>query len=273
MASFYRDRYRRQYKKAAIPRKRQVWRNFRSAHYHVTANHGLYSSRRRCLDMGAGSGEFLFLIKTLGIDYVGIEPDQDYAAYCKEALGLDIRVQTLEEADFESGTFDFIRLSHVLEHMRDPVGSLKLLADWLSDDGVIHIDVPNIEDEAHRKLKGRMFHFAHVFNFNPYTLRLAANNAGLKETPESAAKNSAYTFGFFSKAEYDSAFGSEGPRNAEIMKQAMDNHNSRLVPQPEKTSALKRFVRINRTRIGEMIAARRFASHREIADHFAGQLR
>ena len=273
LAAFYRERYRRQYKQAAIPRKRQVWRNFGHAHYHVASNRTFFEGRKRCLDMGSGSGEFLFMIKALGGDGIGIEPDEEYASYCRDTLGLDIRVQTLEEAEFAPGTFDFVRLSHVLEHMRDPVGSLKILADWLTDDGVISIGVPNIEAEAHAKLKGRMFHFAHVFNFNPYTLRLTANLAGLRELPDSQRRLGKYTFGFFAKGEHDATMLEKGPANAVIMREAMAGHNSRLVPAPRGSSALARLVQINRLRIGEMLATRRFRTHREIADHFASLLR
>lgn len=273
LAQFYRTDYRTQYKGLAEPRMRQVWRNFSYMAKHINAFRDFYRDRERCLDMGAGSGEFMYLASNIGIDCLGIEPDEKYSAYCRDRLGLSVRSQTLEESDFSDGSFDLIRLSHVLEHMRDPVRSLKTLRRWLSDDGLIYIEVPNIDREAAAKMRGRIFHFGHIFNFNPWNLRAAALLAGLEEHPGSLRANAGETMGFFRKAIIAS-----GPRDivnrpkAQFTFNALADHYRHALPRPTDGSAIGRGVEKVRQRLGEMFASRRFDRPEQIAEHFSEYL-
>lgn len=272
LATFYREKYRKEYKGLSTPRMRQVWRNFRRENAHIESHWEIYRNRKNCLDLGSGSGEFMFLLKSLGIKCLGVEPDQDYSAYCRERLGLDIRTQTLEETDFPDGSFDFIRLSHVLEHMPDPVRSLKTLQRWLADDGVLYLETPNIEAEAGRKIRGSMFHFGHIFNFNPFTLRLAAKGAGLQEAPECAAKLADATGTFFVKRAINELPLEGADINAKRMKTAMDEHNHRVIPKPTNESAAGRFFKMAGLRLSEIFASRKFSDHRSIAEHFGKKI-
>jgi 2-polyprenyl-3-methyl-5-hydroxy-6-metoxy-1,4-benzoquinol methylase len=272
LAAFYREKYRTEYKGLNTPRMRQVWRNFRRENTHIRSHWEIYQSRRNCLDLGSGSGEFMFLLSRLGVKCLGVEPDQDYSAYCRDRLGLDIRTQTLEETDFPPGSFDFIRLSHVLEHMPDPVRSLKTLCRWLSDDGILFISVPNIEVEAERKMQGRLFHFGHIFNFNPYTLRLAARLAGLEEAPGCASRLGQATGTFFVKGGVQMLPAEGAAANAALMKQVMEAHQRRTFPEPRNDSAICRFGRMVSLRLSEIFQARKFTDHRAIAEHHAAQL-
>ncbi|MEX0345861.1 MAG: methyltransferase domain-containing protein [Rhizobiaceae bacterium] len=273
LAAFYRQDYRKQYKGLAEPRMRQVWRNFRGTAEHIRAFHDYYDGRQRCLDLGAGSGEFMYLAGRIGIDCLGVEPNEGYSAYCRDKLGLNVLSQTLEESDFAEGSFDLIRLSHVMEHMRDPVRSLKVLKRWLSDDGVLYIEVPNIDRDATHKMRGKIFHFGHIFNFSPWTMRMTALLAGLEEDPESAKRNGGMTAGFFRKAVISSS-----PRDiinrpkAQFTHTALMDHYRRSVPQPEEGSAVGRAVSTVHLRLSEMLAARKFGGPGEIADHFAAHL-
>ena len=269
LAAFYKNDYRKDYKGTSEPRMRQVWRNFGRIENHLKTNSDIYNDRKKCLDLGSGSGEFMFLATALGISCTGIEPNDGYAEYCKHKLGLDVKNQRLEDTQFKDGEFDLIRLSHVLEHMRDPVRSLIVLHKWLSDDGILYIEVPNIEHDAAHKIYGRMFHFGHIFNFNPQTLRLAAGLAGFSETPQSASRLSNTTGAFFCKSDGKFQTPNAMKQNAALMKKAMDGHNTRTLPKPKSGTVMGRLISTIATRLGEMAAARKFADHRAIADEFA----
>ena len=196
LARFYAEDYRTAYKGAATPRRRQILRNFRRVADHVTRFRDVLDGADRVLDVGAGSGEFAYLLTRLGKVVTGIEPNAGYAAYCREDLGLDVETAHLAPDLFAPGTFDLIRLNHVLEHLNDPVGYLAMIADWLVPGGVLYVEVPNIETYAREKSRGNMFHWGHIFNFNPWTLRAAAGLAGLSE-PEATVARSADTTGVF----------------------------------------------------------------------------
>jgi SAM-dependent methyltransferase len=273
LIAFYRSHYRKSYKGAELPRKRQVLRNFQRIEAHFRQNAAFYRAPKFGLDLGSGSGEFLFLAKAAGLDFIGVEPSSTYSAYTRDHLGLDVSTKVLEEIDYPPAHFDMIRLSHVLEHMRDPVRSLKTLAGWLKPDGVLYIEVPQIDAEAQRKMRGKMFHFGHIHNFDPFTLRFAASLAGLIEHPSALTRLAGTTGTFFrigSVSEFDLA---QKVRNANRNIQLMAEHNARTLPLPENGSAIGRFFKINSQRVGEQLSALRFSTHRAIADHFASRIR
>jgi SAM-dependent methyltransferase len=273
LAEFYRSQYRVEYKGAAEPRMRQIWRNFSRVRDHMRDNRQFYSDRRSCLDLGSGSGEFMFLAREIGIDCIGIEPNTAYANYSREKLGLNILVQAIEDTSFPAGKFDLIRLSHVLEHMSDPVRSLATLRNWLADDGLLYIEVPNIRAEAAQKMRGKLFHYGHIFNFSPPTLRAAAALAGLELHPDSRRRHADMTLGFFMKGRAITHAQAANPENARVMAEAMRSHRARLLPAPEKQSALTRGIASVTSRLSEILQSRRYPSPGAIADSFASLVR
>lgn len=181
LAKFYSEEYRIGYKGAERPRRRQILRNFRRVASHIRRFRDVIEGAERVLDVGAGSGEFVFLMQAMGKEAVGIEPNRDYSAWCREELGLDVRTAHLGPELFEAGSFDLIRLNHVLEHLNDPVKYLAMIRDWLVPGGVVYVEVPNIEEACRVQTRGNMFHYGHIWNFNPWTLRAVASLAGLEE--------------------------------------------------------------------------------------------
>ena len=197
LARFYSEEYRTAYKGAAKPRRRQILRNFRRVAAHLAEFRDILAPVRRVLDVGAGSGEFAFLMREMGKAVQGIEPNEGYAAYCRDDLELDVATAHLAPDLFEAGTFDLIRLNHVLEHLNDPAGYLAMISTWLAPGGLLYVEVPNIEVYAREKSRGNMFHFGHIFNFNPVTLRMAAGIAGLDEAGETMERCAGTTGVFF----------------------------------------------------------------------------
>lgn len=273
---FYRRDYRQDYKGTAEPRLRQVWRNLDRLNGHFMDFRDVYCEGRlaggRWLDMGAGSGEFLYLAQHLGAEATGIEPNEAYAAYCRDRLALPVQTGRMEEFDFGAGRFDLIRLSHVLEHLRDPVAALERLAGWLAPDGVIYIEVPDIEKDAQHKLRGRMFHYGHIYNYNPVTLRQVAARAGLVELPATAARSAGTCGAFFLRGEGGAFSAAELAANAARMAAAMAGHQGRLVPTPARESALGRFFATMAKRLAEARQGARLGSHRAIAEAAAARL-
>lgn len=272
LVAFYRDDYRKEYKGAQYPRMRQVLRNFRRLEQHFRANRDVYSTRHKALDLGSGSGEFLFVARQLGIDAIGIEPNTDYAHYSRDVLEIPVTTGTLEEARFDSGSFDLIRLSHVLEHMREPITSLKVLREWLTDDGVLTIEVPDIARDARYRMRGQLFHFGHIYNFNPVTLRHTAARAGLMEVASTVDRHAGTTTAFFQRCEPFAFADDVLKENAGLMEAVMAEHNGRTVPVPPEGSALGRFFSQLRVRAGEVVASRGFADQRAIANHFGQRI-
>lgn len=268
LAKFYSDDYRTSYKGAAKPRRRQILRNFRRVAQHIRTYRDVLSKPERVLDVGAGSGEFAYLMGALGKQVTGIEPNEGYAAYCREDLGLDIRTAHLAPDLFEAGRFDLIRLNHVLEHLNDPVKYLAMIADWLAPGGVLYVEVPNVEAYAREKSRGNMFHYGHIFNFNPVTLRMAAGLAGLEECPETAERGAGTTGVFFRRAEGPVDVATADPENARHVREMIARHYAGGFPEGK---AMKPFAKLA-ARIEESVTGLVAGSPRAIGTRVARRL-
>lgn len=78
----------------------------------------------KLLDVGCGSGQFLYEMKQLGLKTWGAEPgDFDRDAAKKE--NLNIFHGELKNARYPSNYFDIITLNHVLEHVNNPNETIK----------------------------------------------------------------------------------------------------------------------------------------------------
>jgi 2-polyprenyl-3-methyl-5-hydroxy-6-metoxy-1,4-benzoquinol methylase len=117
----------------------------------VLAVAGLPPGRgRRLLDVGCGSGDFLRVMRERGWDVLGVEPDPK-AADGARRTGLDVRDGMLADAAFDDDMFDAIVLSHVIEHVHDPIALLQECARVLRPGGTLVVLTPNLHSVGHRR--------------------------------------------------------------------------------------------------------------------------
>lgn len=131
----------------------------------------------RLLDVGAATGEFLHLAQHNGYDVAGLELSAFAAQKAREQYGFDLFVGPLDAYPTDR-TFDVVHLSHVMEHLADPHGSIKKMAQLVSRTGVIYIEVPfqwNWVEQLHflrgHRQKFSAFSVHHRSFFRPETLR------------------------------------------------------------------------------------------------------
>ncbi len=98
----------------------------------------------RLLDIGCGNGDFLVQAKNYGWEVEGVDPDSK-AAEVARARGLKVHVGTVDAVRDQYESFDGITLSHVVEHVYDPVALLRDCHKLLKPGGWIWVDTPNIE--------------------------------------------------------------------------------------------------------------------------------
>ncbi len=178
LSTFYAEEYRAAYKGTNEPKLRHAARYFPKVARHIHHHWKHYRGVKNILDIGSGSGEFLFLMRELGKGVSGVEPTRDYAHFCRTRFGLN--VVTAEIASFEpKSQFDHIRLCHVVEHLRDPVGNLRMISEWLTDGGTMYVEVPDFERYCRDKTPGRIFHYGHIYNFDHDTFEFMVGRAGL----------------------------------------------------------------------------------------------
>jgi SAM-dependent methyltransferase len=135
------------------------------------------------LDVGASTGSFVAAAAAAGFDAWGIEPTPSYARQARDQLGVDVRDGMLEQHDLAAGSLRVATLWHVLEHIREPLGPLRKLRHALAADGVLAVEVPNAGGAIARHegcAWGSLQPDVHVGQFDPSTLRLALERAGLR---------------------------------------------------------------------------------------------
>lgn len=97
----------------------------------------------RVLDVGCGSGNLLASLKNLGASAWGVEPDPLLGRYAQEAYGVVVKVGLVGEIDLPAQHFDLICMSHVLEHLADPLPALSKLRQVARPGGAMFVEVPH----------------------------------------------------------------------------------------------------------------------------------
>ncbi len=179
LASFYREEYRLAYKQTVVPKHKHIVRAGGVAlDRHKHSRHAAHAGMRT-LDIGAGGGEWVYLLQQMGCDAAGIEPNLGYARFAKEHYGVDIFNGMHQDATFEPESFDLLSLYQVLEHLAEPVDELRQMSRFLKEGGTFLIEVPDILFPGMRF--DNKWHDGHLFGFDALTLEVVAAKAGLKK--------------------------------------------------------------------------------------------
>ena len=107
----------------------------------------------KVLDIGAGGGLFIHLLKQRGICSYGIEPNAMRVQFAKEKYGLQLSSRLIDDPYWQndfSGYFDAITLWDVIEHVNFPREILLNANKLLKDDGLLLIDTPNRDSFYYR---------------------------------------------------------------------------------------------------------------------------
>jgi SAM-dependent methyltransferase len=173
LRDFYVGQYRELYHGRAEPTPRDLYiQEQRAAHLAGIVCKGIDFRPAYHLDIGCGSGALVQTMQEIcGCRSEGIEPD---AAYRPHAAGQGLIVYaSLDEWLAESDAYpDLVTMSHVLEHLMDPVEYLSGLRQRaIKPRGYLLVEVPNL-------FVHKSFELAHNFAFSPGVLREVIRKAG-----------------------------------------------------------------------------------------------
>lgn len=102
------------------------------------------ASRPRVLDVGCSNGDFLFFAKQRGFEIYGVEVNT-LTADVARTRGLNVKIGTLEDAQYADNFFDAIFLGDIIEHVKDPQALLLECKRILKEDGILIISTPNLD--------------------------------------------------------------------------------------------------------------------------------
>ena len=140
----------------------------------------------RLLDVGCGHGGFIKLAKEIGWEAEGIDFDPK-AVQAARARGLNVRCGTVKELAERADQYDVITLSHVIEHVHEPLDLLLDLYRLLKPSGQLWLETPNLNSLG-AAMFGRNWRGLepprHLVLFNPKSLRKGLEYAGFRQVKQ-----------------------------------------------------------------------------------------
>lgn len=138
---------------------------------------------KRVLDIGCGQGVFLELMRERGFDTFGVELGEESARVAREERGLDVVTGDLFTLQAEQESLDAVVMSHLIEHVADPIAVLRRVRDLLKPGGIALISLPNYRCIELRIFGANWYPWclpAHLYHFDKRSISQAAEMAGLK---------------------------------------------------------------------------------------------
>ncbi|MFQ5513639.1 MAG: class I SAM-dependent methyltransferase [Myxococcota bacterium] len=134
----------------------------------------------RLLDVGAAYGLLLARAVQRGWDAMGVEIAADCAAEAQHIAGVPVVVGDFATVELPSG-FDVITMFDVIEHMRDPLVTLRRAATLLTPGGLLVVETADAAS-LWARLLGRYWYFLdppqHLFYFTAAGLESTARESG-----------------------------------------------------------------------------------------------
>lgn len=178
LARFYQEEYRKMYCGDANPTRRNVLEQQARAGHLSNLVKSKITTLTSHLDIGCSAGELLLAVRSSyreipGFRSVGIEPSDAHRTWCAQT-GLAVYSSIQDYQSRCSDRFDLVTLSHVLEHLPEPLKFLReLRSTTISERGLLLVEVPNLFGH-------KSFEIAHCFCFFEKTLSDMLTAAGFK---------------------------------------------------------------------------------------------
>jgi 2-polyprenyl-3-methyl-5-hydroxy-6-metoxy-1,4-benzoquinol methylase len=177
LAQYYAHEYRQDYHQEFQPSPRRVIREWHRGQARFDLLRPWIQPGGRVMEIGSGIGCNLKPFELSGFDTTGIEPGEGFCKFSRERLGCQVRQASLNDLPTEAN-YDLVLLVHVLEHLNSPRESLRRMRGLLRDGGRLYVEVPNLA-APHPGL-ANICHFAHIYNFTPWTLIALGRASGLE---------------------------------------------------------------------------------------------
>ena len=132
------------------------------------------------LDVGCGPGFFLVLLEPPW-EGQGLDPSSFAVRYAREELGLEVAQGEFEPGRYPPGHFAALTMLQVLDHLPDPLQSLREVHRLLAPGGILLLSsLVNIDSSCARVFREgyRLLAPNHLYYFSPRTIRRMLEEAG-----------------------------------------------------------------------------------------------
>jgi 2-polyprenyl-3-methyl-5-hydroxy-6-metoxy-1,4-benzoquinol methylase len=137
----------------------------------------------RLLDFGCGGGEYLCRMREQGWQVTGMDASVEVVRDVRERLGLRVYSGTLPHLKLLPNTFDVITMWSSLEHVHQPMETLRSAYRLLTPGGKLYLTVPNIDSWPYHWFTQNWFALElprHLTHFTSSTLRTMLEVAGFQ---------------------------------------------------------------------------------------------
>ena len=146
----------------------------------------------RVLDIGCGYCETLGYHKARGCEVYGVEADEN-ARKIAERYGFNVHIGLFDPSQYEPGYFDYVTMDQVLEHVIEPLKTLRDINNILKPGGKFIAAVPNPYALGRYFFQRRWLAWHLPFHRHFYSRRsigiLAKESGFIVETMRSATKS------------------------------------------------------------------------------------
>ncbi|MBZ0198630.1 MAG: glycosyltransferase [Ignavibacteriaceae bacterium] len=115
----------------------------RSLFEEAVAQYGNSIEGKTLVDIGCGWGGLLYNARKYGLKVIGYEFTQHNVNFARNVLNLDVRQAQFADSNLPPNSVDIVTMSHVLEHVPDPVKLVKKINEVLTPGGIFFCVVPN----------------------------------------------------------------------------------------------------------------------------------
>jgi len=150
----------------------------------------------RVLDIGCGFGETLGYHRARGCDVYGVEADENILRVA-ERCGYNVHAGLFDPSLYEADFFDYVTMDQVIEHVNDPVETLRGVEKVLKPGGTLVLSTPNAEGLGARILGHRWVNWHipyHQHFFSRASMLAAAEKAGLELSSSRSITHAAWLY-------------------------------------------------------------------------------
>lgn len=137
----------------------------------------------KLLDVGSAMGHFLHAARKRGWEVEGVDLSPSACQYARESFGIRTHHGTLLSGNFMADSFDLVTLWETLEHLPDPLSSLREVSRVLKPGGEVWLSTPNFQAFALEGKKWIVLYRAweHLYYFTPDFLVRLLRLAGFRK--------------------------------------------------------------------------------------------
>ena len=222
VAAYYAQDYRKDYHGESTPSPRRIMRAWNNGQRILNQVRSYFPKGASVFEVGAGIGCTVKSFEEAGFDATGIEPNEGFNSYTHGTLHAKVANTNLYDLLSDNGVMDAVLLIHVIEHFSSPTRALTHMRSLIKESGLLYIECPNIG--APFATYGRMFHFAHIYNFTPATLIALAKKCGYEVVKQFKADDHPDIEILFRKVEVPANFEADS-KEAERTSAAIHRYN------------------------------------------------